>query len=194
MLATVGPGTVPSSRSRPRAPPARARISPRDTSASSTQARMAALSAGVVAADASAQVQSGEALRVRSRDFDARAAKFAMGLEDYERRTLSMLAGMLNQPGPTSLTYPRRYTLPDSSEDLARAVLLLQSFWDELGLEGKSQVVRQALNAGLSLSDQDVDTIMAEVRASLEPDPQTPRAGVPFAKDPAVRPGLPVGG
>jgi hypothetical protein len=121
-----------------------------------------------VAADASAQAQSGEALRIRSRDFDSRAGKFAKALEDYETRTLGMVSAVMGQPGATaSLSYPKRYTLPDSSEDLARAVLLLQSFWDELGQDGKAQVVRQALNAGLSLSDQDVD--------------------------PAARPGLPFG-
>lgn len=146
-----------------------------------------------VAADASAQAQSGEALRIRSRDFDSRAGKFAKALEDYETRTLAMVGAVMGQPGATaSLSYPKRYTLPDSSEDLARAVLLLQSFWDELGADGKAQVVRQALNAGLSLSDQDVDSIMDEVRLNLASG--NPKPGVPALRDPAARPGLPFTG
>lgn len=146
-----------------------------------------------VAADASAQVQSGEALRIRSRDFDSRARKFALALESYEGRTLDNVARLVGnadaKAAGVSLNYPKRYTLPDDSEDLARAVLLLQSFWDNMGTEGRAAVVRQALNAGLSLSDQDVDRIMDEVRATLAQGTQP--GGQPVARDPQVRPGLP---
>lgn len=134
-----------------------------------------------VAADASAQVQSGEALRIRSRDFESRAADFAGNVQAWEAETLDLLARLVGDRSERALTYPRRYVLPDDQEGLARAVLLYQTLADSLGAEGIAAAVQQALSSALYLSDEQVAAVMAEVREKLAPAPE------PGAKDPDVQ-------
>ncbi len=123
-------------------------------------------------ADASAQVQSGEALRIRSRDFESRAKRFANNMTRYENATLALIALLSGVSEPATATYPKRFTLPDSVEDLANALALLdpQKMPLEIGVAGKLAAVRQALAAALSLSDTQAEEILAEIKATLDAD------------------------
>lgn len=123
-----------------------------------------------VAADQSAQVQSGEALRLRSRDFESRAARFARNLQRWELRTLRVLAALAGYPdADVCVTYPKRFTLPDLSEDLNRALALLSSPV-ELGAKLKVAAIRQAADAALSLSDEALEEALADVAELLAGD------------------------
>lgn len=132
-------------------------------------------SAGLeLSADTSAQVQSGEALRIRSRDFESRCRRFAMQLKGWEERMLSLAALWLKMPDPQSrVTYPDRYVLPDRAEDLAQAVVLVNTFASEMGPSGKIATLRQAVNAALTLSDDDAEKIINEAYSKLLEAPKT---------------------
>lgn len=121
-----------------------------------------------IQADATAQVQSGEALRVRSRDFESRAAKFAASLADFERRGLDIAASLLGLDREMlRVNYPQRYVLGDPSELLAAAVMLMQTVGDRLGPRGIGESVRQAVDAALSLDDATLTAVLAEVESKL---------------------------
>jgi hypothetical protein len=129
-----------------------------------------------LAADASAQVQSGEALRVRSRDFESRALRFARNLQRWEVRTLRLLGAMAGL-GPEEIaslevTYPKRITLPDPAEDLARALTILTAPV-EIGAEARSLAVGQAINAALPLTDEQLSSIVEGLRATYGADIDT---------------------
>lgn len=118
-------------------------------------------------ADSSAQVQSGEALRVRSRDFEARASKFAANLAAFERKALDLAALLLAaKREEITVTYPQRYVLGDSSELLAAAMLLVQSFGERMGPDAWRETIRQALNAALTLDESKLNEFVAEARAT----------------------------
>lgn len=128
-------------------------------------------SAGIeMAADASSQVQSGEALRVRSRDFEARAARYARNLERYERQMLGLLATLAGVPADATVRYPQRFTLPDPTSDLTNAVRVLTEIPVEIGVDAKVLAVSTALRAALGLSDAEVARVAAEIRAYFEGD------------------------
>lgn len=133
--------------------------------------RLAGLEA-TTTADGSKGPESGVALRIRSRGFEARAAKFAGQMARYETRALGLCARMLGMDAgaaaaaPT-ITYPTRYTLPDSSEDLDRAITVLREVATRLGPEGVIATVRQALDAALSLSEAELERLVEEVRARM---------------------------
>lgn len=136
-----------------------------------------------IQADATGQVQSGEALRVRSRDFESRAAKFARSLADFERRALDIAAALLGVDRSTmSVSYPQRYVLGDPTELLAAAVLLMQTVGDRLGATGASEALRQAIGAALSLDDATLAAVMAEVEARAA-SPSAPAQKELFAYD-----------
>ena len=121
-----------------------------------------------LAADTSAQVQSGEALRIRSRDFESRAKRFAESLRAWEMQMLSLAAQWLGLATvKPALTYPDRFVLPDMAEDLARAIAFMGTFGDKLGPLGSLAVIRQALNASATLSDEETTLIMDEIHAKL---------------------------
>jgi len=123
-----------------------------------------------VQADASAQVQSGEALRVRSRDFEARAMKFAQNLQSFEKRALALCSTLLGLPDEATTTYPQRFVQRDPSEALASVLLLFQSgLVDRMGPEGTVEVVRQGINAAITLDASQLDAITAELRAAPPP-------------------------
>ncbi|MBL0219650.1 MAG: hypothetical protein IPQ07_38020 [Myxococcales bacterium] len=108
---------------------------------------------------------SGEALKVRSRDFDTRCSRFARALASFEREALSLAATILSMPGEaTSVTYPKRFTLPSPADDLARAILLVQTFGEKIGPDGVIAATKAALDAALSLSDDQLREIMDGVR------------------------------
>lgn len=128
-------------------------------------------SAGLeLAADQSAQVQSGEALRIRSRDFESRALRFARTLQRWELATLRLIARLAGaDPSSLSVTYAKRITLPDPSEDLTRA-LTLATAPVEIGPEARTLAIVQAIDAALSLSDDKLSAITDEVRAIFSGD------------------------
>ncbi len=121
-------------------------------------------SAGLeLATDASAQVQSGEALRIRSRDFESRAKRFARNLQRWETQVLRLFALLAGVSDEITVTYPRRFTLPDLTADLQRALTLLQEVKD-VGTVAVTEAKMQAVNAALTLSDEK----QSEVRAQIE--------------------------
>lgn len=122
-------------------------------------------SAGLeLAADSSAQVQSGEALRIRSRDFESRALRFARNMQRWEIATLRLFARMAGvDADAVAVTYPKRITMADPGEDLSRALALLTAPI-ETGPEARAMLVRQALDASLSLSDEELSRIHEQLR------------------------------
>ena len=111
---------------------------------------------------------SGEALKVRSRDFDSRCARFARSLAGFEREALGLASLLTGGAAKPVVTYPKRFVLPSPADDLARAILLVQTFGDKLGSVGYQAAVRAALDAALALSDEQLAAIMDDVRASAE--------------------------
>jgi hypothetical protein len=123
-----------------------------------------------VAADQSAQVQSGEALRLRSRDFEARAARFARNLQRWELRVLRLLAAFAGvSPDGIEVAYPKRFTLPDLKEDLDRALALLAAPI-EIGATLKREAIKQAADAALSLTDEQLAAGLAEIAEAFAQD------------------------
>lgn len=123
-----------------------------------------------MAADQSAQVQSGEALRIRSRDFESRAKRYARNLQRYEERMLRHLAALAGVGDPQRVTYAERFTLPDPTSDLANALKLLTDTPVELGVTAKTAAVRVAVRAALAMSDAELAKVMAEVSAIYADD------------------------
>lgn len=122
-----------------------------------------------VQADQSAQTQSGEALRVRSRDFEARAQQFARDLQAYEQRALALVADILGvdlDTAEVTLTYPKRFVLDDPAEALAKATLLLTQLGDRLGETGTTLAIRQAISAALALDDETLAKVVEQIDAS----------------------------
>lgn len=129
-----------------------------------------------LAADQSAQVQSGEALRIRSRDFESRARRFARNLQRWEVSTLRLLAAMAGRPGAeTSVTYPKRITMPDPSEDLDRALRLLMAPV-EIGTIARREAVKLAADSVLSLNDETASQVSDELESIYSEDLATSSA------------------
>ena len=107
-------------------------------------------------------------LRVRSRDFESRAAKFAQNLQIFEKRALALCATLLGlSPQEASTTYPQRFVQRDPSEALASVLLLFQSgLVERMGPEGVVEVLRQGVNAAITLDPAQLDAITAELRAA----------------------------
>ncbi len=142
-----------------------------------TYLQFAFRSAGMeLAADTSAQVQSGEALRIRSRDFESRALRFARTLQRWELATLRLFARLAGaDPSAISVTYAKRITLSDPSEDFVRA-LTLATAQIEIGVEARVLAVVAAIDAALSLSEEQHAQITEEVRAIFGGDLSTATA------------------
>jgi hypothetical protein len=119
-------------------------------------------------ADTSAAPQSGEALRIRSREFESKASRFAAQMARYERAGLALWAALAGSAEVATVAYAKRFTLPDPSEDIVNSLKLLTDCPIEVGVEAKTTLVMRALNAVLSLSDEDAAEMMAGIRARLE--------------------------
>ena len=118
-----------------------------------------------LAADSSAQVQSGEALRIRSRDFESRALRFARNMQRWEVATLRLYARMAGvDPEPIAVTYAKRITMSDPGEDLARALTVLAAPI-EIGPEARAMLVKVALDASIPMSDEELGAIYEQLRA-----------------------------
>ncbi|HEY6015651.1 MAG TPA: hypothetical protein VIU16_02605, partial [Gaiellaceae bacterium] len=135
------------------------------------RAAMAFRLAGIeVATDQSGQAESGIALRVRARGYEARAARFAQAMARYETAGLKLWKLLAGASEDASVAYPKRFTLPDSTEDLAAALQLLTQSPVELGVKAKVALVRKALDAVLAIPDEDLSEMVDEVAALLEQD------------------------
>lgn len=135
------------------------------------RAAMAFRLAGIeVATDQSGQAESGVALRVRARGFEARAARFAQAMSRYEQSGLALWAKLCGAREPAKVAYAKRFTLPDATEDLAAALQLLTQSPIELGVEAKVALVRRCLDAVLSLPDEQLTAMVDEIRSMLEAD------------------------
>lgn len=142
-----------------------------------TYLQFAFRSAGMeLAADTSAQAQSGEALRIRSRDFESRALRFARTLQRWELATLRLFARLAGaDPSGISVAYAKRITLPDPSEDFTRALTLVTAPI-EIGVEARALAVVAAIDAALSLSEEQLAKVTDEVRAIFGGDLATATA------------------
>jgi hypothetical protein len=114
-------------------------------------------------------IESGLAIQLKSRGFEQCAATFANEVADYEHRVLNYYKNVFDLREDFTVSYPKRFVLADASEDLARAVLLLQTLANELGTEGKIEAAKQAINAALTLSQDRLEEIITEVRNNLTP-------------------------
>jgi len=123
-----------------------------------------------VATDQSGQAESGVALRVRARGFEVRATRFANAMARYERAGLALWAKLAGSGEQARVEYPKRFTLPDPTEDLANVLSLLTQLPVEVGVGAKLALVRKALDAVLNLPDEDLDAIVDEVKQLLESD------------------------
>lgn len=110
---------------------------------------------------------SGTALKIRSRDFDSRCVKFARNMEGFEKKAISIISDILNREAPAQPKYPKRFNLPDSSQDLARAMLALNSIGDIMEEDGKLAIIRQILDSALSLSEDELNNIVKKVKENL---------------------------
>ena len=132
--------------------------------------------------DGTGGVASGLAIQLKSRGFESRCASFSANLQRFESAALTLAHGGLGLTPGFTLNYPTRFVLPDSAEELARAILFQGTFGETLGTEGKLKVLSQALNAAISLPDATIQKLVEEVRAkwkALPPDrvpPATPPA------------------
>lgn len=126
---------------------------------------------------------SGEALKVRSRDFSARCVRFAKAMMRWEAETMALAARILSKPAPPAPTYPKSFSLPDAAQDLSRALLALQGV-DGLGPMARQALARQVLDAALSLSDEQLSAMVAEMRDEPPaPPPPPPAHPSPVAED-----------
>lgn len=78
-----------------------------------------------------------------------------------------MAAKMLGLAPPAPATYPKRFTLPAPADDLARAILLMMNFGPKMGAVGITATMRAAIDAALSLSDEQINAIMEDVQETL---------------------------
>ena len=121
------------------------------------------VSAGDSPADA-----SGTALRIRSRDFDARCVRFAKGMHAFELRALRIVAGLLGRSDDgVAVTYPKRFSLPDSAADLSRALLAIQGVGEMLGPQARAALVRQVLDSAVSVDDEALAAMVAEMASPV---------------------------
>jgi hypothetical protein len=128
--------------------------------------------AGLEMATEAGASSSGEALRIRSRDFEATCARFARNLQRTEMALLDLLALYGGTTNDAEITYPRRFVLPDLSADLERALTLLNPsrMPVEIGPTAKLEAVMQALHSGLVLTDETAQKSREEVTQILAED------------------------
>ncbi len=128
-------------------------------------------SAGLeLAANASASAQTAEALQIKSRDYEKRAARFARNLQRDEVACLKLIALLAGEPEDAiTVTYPNRFTLPDMAGDLDRALKLLAAPF-EIGKSARIEAQMQAINAAVTLSDEKQGEVRDELDGFLDSD------------------------
>lgn len=136
--------------------------------------------------------ESGVAIELRNRRFNATCTRLAKNLAAYEAACFDLARAMLGRPElDAAVAYPKRFVLPSPSEDLDRLIRFVGTFGANLPASATEEVLRQAAEAALRLSDEDLAMIMADVRAKLG-QAQAPRVelnsfNTPWAKGNEVR-------
>lgn len=109
--------------------------------------------------DTSAAPTSGEALKIRSREFENYAQKFAHFMRKYEEKTLEIFKLYLGMTSvETNIIYPKTFSIPQTSEDITNAQSLMSIPF--LSNEGKVAALRQIASVALSASDEELNTIV----------------------------------
>jgi hypothetical protein len=114
--------------------------------------------------------QSGISLRIKSREFEARVKAFAANLKKFETKLLSVTCAVLGiEPKGITVTYPDRFTLPDSSEGVANALAVLTlGKTVELGSTAKLAAVKYFLSSALPLGETELTSILGEIERSMK--------------------------
>lgn len=171
-----------------------------------TAMRSAGLSVSV---DSSAQQQSGESLRVRSREFDSKCRSLSQAMEKFEKKIFTLFNEYLGETEETwSLTYPRNFSLPDDTSELDNALKSLDLDYVKqnpaltkeivtkiltiaLGLSKEriaelldGQNMQQPLAATLKVEDIQSQATAPDVTPTVAPDASTPESSV---SDPSVQ-------
>lgn len=109
--------------------------------------------------DSSAAPSSGEALRIRSREFESLASRFANNLKKFEEKVIDLFKLYLGMTEiVTSINYPKTFSIPQTSQDLDNAMTLLSIAF--LSDEGKIAALQQVASIALSVSDDELNTII----------------------------------
>lgn len=123
--------------------------------------------------------QSGISLRIKSRDFESRVKAFAANLRKFELKLLKLTCDLLgvDQKG-IEITYPDRFTLPDSSEGVQNALAVLTLGKDvELGSTARLTALKYFLTSALPIGEAELTKIVGEIEAAIAPQtPPTPAA------------------
>lgn len=132
-----------------------------------------------VSLDAGAGTESGVAIELRNRKFAATCKRLAKNLGAYESQVFDLARAALGRPAAkASTTWPKRFVLPSPSEDLKRIVDFITTFGADLSTEARQECIRQAAEAALRLSDEQLANLMDTVRAKAEapalPPPSPP--------------------
>ena len=113
--------------------------------------------------------QSGISLRIKSRDFENRVKAFAALLQKFETKLLNLtckLVGVSN--AEVSVSYPDRFTLPDSAENVANALAVLTLGKEvPLGNTAILAAIKYFLASALPLSDSELVGILKEIESKL---------------------------
>ena len=117
--------------------------------------------------DAGAQIQSGEALKIRSREFESYASMFASNMLKFETKVLEIFKlylGLVDEE--YSITYPKTFSIPQTKEDLDNAKTLIDVSF--LSNSGKVAALRQMLTVALSLPEDQLNTVIEESTVKLD--------------------------
>jgi hypothetical protein len=115
--------------------------------------------------------QSGISLRIKSRDFENRVKAFANQLQKFEIKLLKTTCQLLGVSfNDISVSYPDRFTLPDTAENVANAlaVLTLSKNIVDLGPQAKLSAIRYFLTNALPLGDSELAKILKEIEVNLQ--------------------------
>jgi hypothetical protein len=109
--------------------------------------------------DTSGAPSSGEALKIRSREFENYASKFANFMRKFEEKTLDIFKLYLGMTSvETNIIYPKTFSIPQTTEDIVNAQSLLAVPF--LSNEGKVAALRQIASVALSASEEELNLIV----------------------------------
>lgn len=123
-------------------------------------------------------IQSGEALKIRSREFENNAAKFASYMRKFEEKVITNFKNLLGMGDvETTIIYPKTFSIPQTAQDFANAQNMLAIPF--LSVEGKMEALNQMVSIALSVDDQKLNEIIEGSKAILQSEslpPATPIA------------------
>jgi hypothetical protein len=109
---------------------------------------------------------SGVAIELRNRKFNSTCRRLAKNLANYEMQVFDLASRILGKPAAVATaTFPKRFVLPDPNGDLRRIVDFVTSFGGSLSEDAKQACIRQAMEASLRLSDDELATLSASIAA-----------------------------